>query len=167
MSTKLRRAVPVRRWAGLGSESGTGSVKSRLLAGYLTLVLLLAGSWVVAASSAGRVRASYEHAVRVDSALIDNIALRTKLLDDEETGSRGYLLTYRDGFLEPYRAAERRLPAVRAQGARLLRLSTPRTRHLNRVLENRARTWEKWANLILSMPEAISTRAFLIQMDRG
>lgn len=144
-----------------------GSVRTRLLAGYLSLVLLLAGSWVVAASSAGRVRASYEHAVRVDSALIDNIDLRTKLLDDEETGSRGYLLTYRDGFLQPYRAAKRQLPSVRAESTQLLRLSTPRVRQLGSVLEKRGKAWEKWASLILSMPEIISTRAFLIQMDRG
>lgn len=75
-------------------------------------------------------------------------------LQDAETGQRGYLLTGRDSFLEPYRESERRLesdldaldreiadnPRQRARAAGLRRVSVERQRHLAEVIAGFRRT---------------------------
>src|SRR5947209_8040189 len=96
-------------------------VRPRLVGGYLSIFLLLAVSWAVAFISTARVSDSYQQSVRVDDALVDNIALRMKLLDDKETGLRGFLLTDRARYLQPYTAAGHRLPHLRSESGVLSR----------------------------------------------
>ncbi len=144
-----------------------GTVRSRLLTGYLILIVLLAGSWVVAAVSASRVRENYQHAFRVDSALIDNVNLRVKLLDDQETSVRGYLLTNRNRYLQPYHAALRQLPSVRAESARLAMQATARVRVLDRRLTRAGTAWQEWAKEMLARADAAASPYFLTVMDQG
>src|SRR5207253_5922634 len=120
----------------------------RLVAGYLSVLLLLGVAWAVAALGANALRVRFSHTVQIDDALAANVVLRTKLADDEETGVRGYLLTHRPVFLEPYTRAHRALPALRAHGD-ALGAGEPAVRPVLATMWRRAVTWERWARQIL------------------
>jgi len=91
-----------------GGDSGGSEKRLAWVLGLaLAVFLALAGWWVF--SELGRARALREE-------LIENYEARTainqtfSLLQDAETGQRGYVITGRQEFLEPYRMAVARLP---------------------------------------------------------
>jgi signal transduction histidine kinase len=95
-----------------------------LVAGAAVVALLLAEFAVLAASfiTVGRTTTKEQRAEQSIAAA----TLLEKLLLDLETGARGYAISGDQGFLQPWRAAQTRLPAV---SGRLLRLDPgPRPR---------------------------------------
>ncbi len=123
-------------------------------------ILILVLSCTASLGVAGSVRAGFAGVVRHDDALIANVTLRAKLLDDEETGLRGYLLVRQPLFLQPYRAALARLPAARSASLRLARGDPGEIRLLN-ALSRGAGRWERWARSMLAAPPARATPARL------
>ncbi|HEX6506010.1 MAG TPA: CHASE3 domain-containing protein, partial [Chloroflexota bacterium] len=132
-------------------RDATTSIAGRLLAGYGVVMVLLALTWGAGAYSTNQMNARLSHAVEVNDALLSNVTDRVKLLDDEETGLRGYLLTTRLQFLEPYSRAHRLLPPLRTHGA-VLANRLPDSLALFRLMTQRARVWEPWARTVLQHP---------------
>jgi CHASE3 domain sensor protein len=119
-----------------------------LLAGAGVVALLLAEFAVLGASFV-----TVGHTTHDEQRAAQSIAAATrleKLLLDLETGARGYVITHDQHFLQPWRRAQTRLPAVSAE---LIRLdpgprtstatrsrSSPRRRATRRP---RARAWRR------------------------
>jgi diguanylate cyclase (GGDEF)-like protein len=132
----------------------------------MVVILLLGVTWAVGAYSVGQVNTRLDHTVDVDDAVLSNITGQIKLLDDEETGLRGYLLTGDPAFLAPYTHAHRLLPRLRAQGDRLV-AGFPDTRVLLAEETASALAWEAWARDTIRYPPANprSASAIVNQVD--
>ena len=128
-------------------------IRVRLLVSYVVMIGLPGLAWAVTASMTSTLHATYAHTVNVVDALSTDMVLRTKLMDDEETGLRGYLLTGQPVFLQPYAAARAALPALRRQTEALAQ-ADPQLRRQAAVLERRAQAWESWAQQVLRQPRA-------------
>jgi signal transduction histidine kinase/CHASE3 domain sensor protein len=138
-----------------GTDRGPAAhrIRVRLLASYVVMIGLPGLAWAVTASMTSTLRATYTHTVNVVDALSTDVVLRTKLMDDEETGLRGYLLTGQPIFLQPYAAARAALPALRWRTEALAQ-ADPQWRREAAVLLRRAQAWEAWAQQVLRQPRA-------------
>jgi signal transduction histidine kinase len=90
----------------------------RIVIGAVLVAAVFIGQLVLSASSLH----SIEHATNAEQRATDSAvaAIRIeKLVLDLETGERGYALTQNPSFLQPYTAAQRRLPVESATLARL------------------------------------------------
>ena len=144
------------------------SIQARLVSGYIAVVILLAVAWATTAISAAMLRANYTHTVNTVDALSTMVLQGSKLRDDEETGLRGYLLTGKREFLQPYVAAQRAVPSLRR---RVLTLAAGDPR-LTALLHARAQTiqaWEQWATHVLhhAVPTSYRTAAFIAEQQQG
>ncbi len=143
------------------------SINGRLLASYASVVALLGVAWVVALVAANTLRVSYDQTVNTVDALSGEVTLQIKLMDDEETGLRGYLLTTSAAFLQPWTAARNALPLARER-ARELAGAAPRIQPLLVSMDRDALDWERWATpLARSRPSAPRGSAALLarQLD--
>jgi len=120
------------------------SINRRLLASYASMIVLLGVAWVVALVASNTLRASYNQTVNTVDALSGEVTLQIKLMDDEETGLRGYLLTESAAFLQPWTAARKALPVARER-ASALASTAPRVRPLLMAMDRYALDWEHWA----------------------
>jgi len=120
------------------------SIRPRFVSGYLLIVFLVALGSALALLGARQVQAQLNGVVSTDDGLLVNVAQRGKLMDDLETGLRGYLLTHDPAFLQPYSEAKRELPALRMQ-ADALSVKHPALRRLVYVMTQRAVAWQGWA----------------------
>ena len=89
-----------------------GSLRVRLLSGYLTMACFLALLWVVALLNTTTLSRTYTHAVRTVDVLSSTIVERNKVMADEESGLRGYLLTESPVFLQPWTQGRQALPQL-------------------------------------------------------
>src|ERR671935_755863 len=144
------------------------SVRAQLIAGYVAALLLLGITAIGAATGASTVSHDLVQVVRTDDMLTHIILLRTKLVDDEETALRGYLLTHDTSFLVPYTTARRLLPALRARSGRL-GTAVPGLPPLLGSMRQRVLAWERWARKVLAHPPAgpSSTSAGIAQQREG
>ncbi len=144
------------------------SIVVRLSASTLAVVALLGLTWLCAAVSADRLRASYAHTVNTIDALSGAVLQGAKLRDDEETGLRGYLLTGRPRFLQPYDAARRALPSLRHRQD-LLMAAEPAALPLVRVERRAGDAWGRWATDVLAHPSSAprGAAAIVAQQDHG
>src|SRR5919204_4494965 len=142
------------------------SVRAQLIAGYVAALLLLGLTAIGAATGASTVSHNFVQAVRTDDVLTDIILLRTKLVDDEETALRGYLLTHDPSFLVPYTTARRLLPALRARSARL-GSAVPGLPPLLVTMRQRVLAWERWARQLLAHPPTGPSSARTAQQREG
>src|SRR5919204_469323 len=138
-----------------GTDRGPAAhrIRVRLLVGYVVMIGLPGLAWAVTASMTSTLRATYTHTVNVVDALSTDVVLRTKLMDDEETGLRGYLLTGQPVFLQLYAAARVALPALRRRTEALAQ-ADPQLRREAAVLLRRAQAWEAWAQQAVRQPRA-------------
>lgn len=140
---------------------------TRLAAGYLSVVLLLAIAAILSSMAAGNVQTQFDHTVRVDSVLLRDVVVLTKLMDDQETGLRGYLLTRSRLFLQPYANAAVALPQVRRSTDALVQRE-PSVRPLIVTMRRRALTWQHWAAGVLDKtPEPAGAPALRAQQLVG
>jgi CHASE3 domain sensor protein len=146
----------------------THSVRAHLLAGYVTALLLLGVTAIGAVMATSTVRHQFIHAVQTDTPLMQDVRLSIKLMDDEQTGLRGYLLTHDTSFLTPYTTARRVRPALHARDARLS-AALPGLRPLLAARRQRAVAWERWARQLLAYPPAgpSSSAANVAQQREG
>src|ERR671932_333377 len=144
------------------------SVRAQLIAGYVGGLLLLGLTAIGAATGASTVSHEFVQALRTDDMLTHIILLRTKLVDDEETALRGYLLTHDASFLAPYTTARRLLPALRARSARL-GTAVPGLPPLLGSMRQRVLAWERWARQLVAHPpaEPSSSSAGITQQREG
>src|SRR5437764_2793947 len=131
----------------------TRSVRAHLLAGYVTALLLLGVTAIGAVTATGTVSREFVQAVQTDTPLMQDVRLSIKLMDDEETGLRGYLLTHDTSFLTPYTTARRVRPVLHARDARLS-AAVPGLQPLLAARRQRAVAWERWARQLLAHPPA-------------
>jgi PAS domain S-box-containing protein len=129
------------------------SIGTRLALGYVVIVLLLILVAGVGLSAIAQVHERSNDVVIHNVPLITDVGDRVKLLDDEETGLRGYLLTGDRTYLQPYYQARKQLPAIRARDIRLVRNRPDLIGPLARMTQ-RARAWERWARPVLTNPPA-------------
>ncbi len=152
----------------MNQHGASRSIVVRLSASTLAVVALLGLTWFCAAVSADRLRASYAHTVNTIDALSGAVLQGVKLRDDEETGLRGYLLTGRQRFLQPYDAARRALPALR-QRQDLLAVAEPAALPLVRAERRAGDAWDRWATDVLAhpLPAPRDVAALIAQQDHG
>jgi signal transduction histidine kinase len=115
------------------------SLRRRLLASNLGLAVLMAAVFLVlllAVLSLRDATGRSEHSSRV----ITSVEAVQKSLLDLETGARGFGLTQREDFLEPWRLARRRLPT---ELANLMSRTAddPRQQRLARIIAARLRSY--------------------------
>src|SRR5579884_3635229 len=96
-----------------------GKIRSILIGGYVLVVALLALVWVGTGFVTSNLHDQVVHTVTREDGLLADVTLRSKLVDDEETGLRGYLLTGERSFLQPYQAAAHTLPGLRKRDVAL------------------------------------------------
>ncbi len=144
------------------------SINGRLLASYASVVALLGVTWVVALVAANTLRANYDQTVNTVDALSGEVTLQIKLMDDEETGLRGYLLTESAAFLQPWTAARNALPAARGRASALAG-AAPQLQSLLVSMDRDALDWDRWATpLARSRPSAPrGSAALLVQQLDG
>jgi CHASE3 domain sensor protein len=144
------------------------SVRAHLLAGYVTALLLLGLTAIGAVKVTGAVSREFIQVVQTDSPLMQDVLLRVKLMDDEETGLRGYLLTHDTSFLAPYSTARRMRTVLRARDAGLS-TAVPGLQPLLAARRQRALAWERWARQLLAHPPAgpSSSSAGIVQQKEG
>ncbi len=152
----------------MNQHGASRSIVVRLSASTLAVVALLGLTWLCAAVSADRLRASYAHTVNTIDALSGAVLQGVKLRDDEETGLRGYLLTGRQRFLQPYDAARRALPALRYRQD-LLMVAEPVALPLVRAERRAGDAWDRWAMGVLGhpLPAPRDVAALIAQQDHG
>jgi signal transduction histidine kinase/CheY-like chemotaxis protein len=98
---------------------------------------------------------------------MQDVRLSIKLMDDEETGLRGYLLTHDTSFLAPYTTAWRVRPALHARDARLS-TAVPGLQPLLAARRQRAVAWERWARQLLAhLPAGPSSSAANVAQQRA
>ena len=105
------------------------SLDKKITAGFVVALLIVCVTeYLSYRTTSGLIRASRQvvHTQRVLDAL-DNILIT---LDDAETGQRGYLLTGKEFYLEPYEAAKNRLSRVLATLDKLTPYESDRQRNL-------------------------------------
>src|SRR6185312_13863777 len=90
-------------------------VRGRLLGSYVIVVLVLLVGLAAAFSSMHVLQTHFTHTVNVVDALSETAGRIDKLLNVEETSTRGYLLTGNQAFIHDFSAASGRLPALRAK----------------------------------------------------
>lgn len=127
---------------------------------------LLLASGAAAIVSATSIRDSFAHTVSVDNALTSDVTLQLKLMDDEETGLRGYLLTHDRVFLQPYQAALARLPTLR-RSSDLLTRSNPALAPLLTQMTSRANAWNVWAERVAAAPIPATLSTLTAQQVQG
>ncbi len=152
----------------MNQHGASRSIVVHLSASTLAMVALLGLTWLGAAVSVDRLRASYAHTVNTIDALSGAVLQGTKLRDDEETGLRGYLLTGRPRFLQPYDAARRALPALR-QRQDLLAADEPGAQPLLTARRGAGDAWDRWAAGVLAhpLPAPRGVAALVAQQDHG
>lgn len=141
-----------------------GSIAQTLLGGYAIAIVLLAATWGSGFLATRQITNHVTSIVQSDDALVSLVTERIKLMDDQETGLRGYLLTGSRTFLAPYLRAQRLLPRVGAQST-VLSGPLPGIHPLVGVMARRASAWQSWAARVLANPPADphSPRAVAIQ----
>lgn len=127
------------------------------------LLLLIAGSTVVV--GIGKVRENYTHTVTVTDVLANLVVSQERLLDDMETGLRGYLLTKDRDYLAPYTAAQASLPPARKR-LNALADSEQGVSARVRAMEVPSMRWQAWAKQVLAGPP-LSGQALLDQQHAG
>ncbi len=139
----------MRRQNAWGSETIMGrSITVRLSTGTIAVVALLGVAWFVALAGADARRANDVHTIGAVDTLTGMVQEDIKLHDDEETGVRGYLLTQRPEFLQPYMAARQALPALHRTMAFLL--GNQRDARALAVSQARAAAaWDRWSRSVL------------------
>lgn len=142
------------------------SLRGRFVVGSISIVTLLAIMCLVVAAGVSRVRSGYDQTVRTDASLSTLLVERTKLLDDEETGVRGFLLTRDHIFLQPYIHAQSELPGIRYQTVRLAR-DEPKVIPLISSMASRAAVWNRWASALLSRSQRSTPPRLDAQMRIG
>jgi len=144
------------------------SIVVRLSAHTLAVVALLGLTWLGATVSADRLRAHYAHTVDTLDTLSAAVLHGAMLRDDEETGLRGYLLTERPRFLQPYDAARRAFPVLHHRQD-LLATAEPAALPLLRVQRRAGEAWDQWAAGVLAHPTTAprGTAALVAQQDQG
>ncbi|ATB44065.1 Phytochrome, two-component sensor histidine kinase [Cystobacter fuscus] len=112
----------------------------------LGLLLLLAGILLWSVSNLIRAQEDARHSQQS----LTRLERARQLLVDRETGLRGYLLTGKPAFLEPYQTAGQELPAVVDALERSME-GEPGQRAWMKELRERWRDWERFADEELSL----------------
>ena len=153
--------VRVRQYVGCTHTKGmrpwTGSSPALRAVSWLLLratVLLVVLIWGVAIGGIHQLNDHLTLIVQSDDAIITNANARLKLMDDEETGLRGYLLTGNSVFLQPYTGAHQQLPCPACSRQPLSRRHSSVIAPLASAMQARALAWEHWAAGVLAHPLA-------------
>jgi two-component system sensor histidine kinase/response regulator len=128
-------------------------IGTRLTVGFAVITLLVAVTGILGLVALNRVHDRIHHEITVTTTLLTDASQRVKLVDDEETGLRGYLLTNNPVFLQPYGKARAPLAAIRVRDQRLVRAQPDAQRDLS-ILTRRGLVWERWSRGILARPPA-------------
>jgi methyl-accepting chemotaxis protein len=90
-----------------------GTVGRQLAAGFVVPIVIMAALGLAAYQSSEAYLATSQR-VATTQAVIGSISELMSAMKDAETGQRGYLLTGRDEYLEPYQASEQAIPELLA-----------------------------------------------------
>lgn len=147
------------------AEGASSRLNRVLLRAILLPVLLLA---VLAAGLMWQINdllARYQQVRRSDQT-ISRAHQVYRLLVDQETGMRGYLLTSAPGFLEPYRAAGSALPASLTGLRSLVSDSPEQVRRVDQVLVEQ-RKWHRFAEQSIAIAGRGSDPRSLVRTGQG
>jgi PAS domain S-box-containing protein len=129
------------------------SIRAHLLTGYLGALTLLVVAWAVATMGAASLRANYAYTVTATDTLSNIVLQSSKLRDDEETGLRGYVLTGKREFLQPYTSAQSELPGLQRRADALV-ATAPDIRPSLLAQGRLSSAWDRWARGVLRDPTA-------------
>jgi signal transduction histidine kinase len=78
------------------------SVRNKILYGFGIIAFVLSILGAIGITSLTNMRNQFEYVVQHDAKVIENVREISKLVVDMETGQRGFIITGKDEFLEPY-----------------------------------------------------------------
>jgi PAS domain S-box-containing protein len=131
----------------------TSSIKIRLFANTLGILILLGLMWGAGTLGTNALHAGYTRSVQHIDALNAVLLEGSKLRDDQESSVRGYLLTGQPDFLAPYNAALQAAPALQRKIDALI-AEDPRMRPLVLGRRRAGQAWANWAAGVLKHPLA-------------
>jgi signal transduction histidine kinase/CheY-like chemotaxis protein/CHASE3 domain sensor protein len=151
-----------------GWRAAFRGVRALLFGGNAAMVFVLLVGLVAAFSSTQVLSTNFTHTVNTVDALSTAQAQGIKLLEDEETSLRGYLLTGDKTFLQPYTAASHELPPILARVERLLAGDARGHALLESILKD-GQAWATWATPYLhqSPTQARTSPGFAASMLHG
>jgi signal transduction histidine kinase len=124
------------------------TIRTKLFAGYLSLIIIFAASFFVNKRLSDQVSRNSAY-LNKSEAVIRNSNVLHKLILDMQSGYRGFLLTGQDAFLDSYKRALDQLPAVSAEMRPLVNSSIQHQR-LDSILDlNHA--WVEYANELIAV----------------
>lgn len=88
------------------------SVRKKILFGFGIIALALGILGAISLTSLTDMRNQFEYVVQHDAKVIENARELSKLVVDMETGQRGFIITGKDEFLEPYNNGVTRLKTL-------------------------------------------------------
>ncbi|HZS93760.1 MAG TPA: EAL domain-containing protein [Chloroflexota bacterium] len=144
------------------------SIRSRLLIGYGSLVLVMAALSLVAAAWTSRaVQGHFEAAVNTDSRLRAAIDRRLDIINDEQILVENFVLTGRASYVRLFHRRDQALRALRHRTAFEAR-DVPEIKPMLAVLSGDERRWYRWADWIVREAARHRTRAWIRQaINRG
>ncbi len=77
-------------------------VRTKIISGYIVVLVLMVVMTLVLLRNLSSLTSDFAFLVEHDQPVLSNAALMEKLVVDMETGERGFLITGKDEFLEPY-----------------------------------------------------------------
>jgi signal transduction histidine kinase len=110
------------------------SLTAQVTIGAVIVAAVVAGAFVVAILSINSLRKTNARESQAKDVVAATLEAQT-LVVDEETGVRGFVLTGKDQFLQPYKSASRRWPATVARLRTLVASDQRETAQLERVVE--------------------------------
>lgn len=135
------------------------------LVGYLVVLAFLCAAGGAAIAGIRTVSDHYTHTVEVTDALNAAVLDQTRLLDDQETGLRGYLLTGQASYLQPYNAAAGEIPVLRGRAVTLAH-DEPGAGPLMAAMVDDEVRWQSWATQVVTSPR-LRGSALLTQQSIG
>jgi signal transduction histidine kinase len=135
-----------------------GSLTARVTIGAVIVAAVVAGAFVVAILSIDTLRRTNLRESQAKDVVAATLETQT-LVVDQETGVRGFVLTGKDEFLEPWRTANRQWPGAIAQLRTLVRGDAFEEAELDNVVQQQRSYERDYAQPIIALARVAPSAA--------
>ncbi|MCG6882115.1 MAG: methyl-accepting chemotaxis protein [Deltaproteobacteria bacterium] len=130
-------------------------VGKKLAIGYITVVVAVVIVAVVILISLGRLTEKFSFVVEHDLPVLENGIRLAKLMVDLETGERGFLITGKEEFLEPYHAGLKEFDSLIETEKKLVSDNPPQVKRLEEIQKHKS----EWLSMVAEPVIALRYKA--------
>jgi signal transduction histidine kinase/CheY-like chemotaxis protein/HPt (histidine-containing phosphotransfer) domain-containing protein len=138
------------------------TIKTKLIGGFAVVLLLFAWCSIVALRHMADVQEQFSQVVECDAVAIANANQLLRLVVDMETGQRGFCITQKEEYLEPYYLARRKFGELLETEKELVSDFPSQIETLERI-QDRVERWHK----VAAGPEIEMARRVALQETGG